>query len=61
MSRDAALIRVLSVDDHPIVLQGIAGLIALESDMQIVAEADNGREALQQFRAHRPDVTLMDL
>ena len=61
MSRDPALIRILSVDDHPIVLQGIAGLIALESDMRIVAEAANGREALQQFRTHRPDVTLMDL
>jgi DNA-binding NarL/FixJ family response regulator len=58
---DAARIRILSVDDHPIILQGIAGLIAVESDMQIVAEAANGREALQQFRKHRPDVTLMDL
>ena len=61
MSRDTAPIRILSVDDHPIILQGIAGLIAVESDMQIVAEAANGREALQQFRKHRPDVTLMDL
>ena len=61
MSQDAALIRILSVDDHPLLLQGIAGLIAVETDMRIVAEAANGREALQQFRAHRPDVTLMDL
>ena len=61
MSQDAALIRILSVDDHPLLLQGIAGLIAVETDMRIVAEAGNGREALQQFRAHRPDVTLMDL
>jgi DNA-binding NarL/FixJ family response regulator len=61
MSKDRAVIRILSVDDHPIVLQGIAGLVGVESDMQIVAEAANGREALQQFRAHRPDVTLMDL
>jgi DNA-binding NarL/FixJ family response regulator len=61
MSNDRAVIRILSVDDHPIVLQGIAGLVGVESDMQIVAEAANGREALQQFRAHRPDVTLMDL
>ena len=61
MSREDAPIRILSVDDHPLILQGIAGLISSESDMQIVAEAANGREALQQFRAHRPDVTLMDL
>jgi DNA-binding NarL/FixJ family response regulator len=60
VSTDAP-IRILSVDDHPIILQGIAGLIAVESDMQIVAEAANGREALLQFRKHRPDVTLMDL
>jgi DNA-binding NarL/FixJ family response regulator len=61
MSREDARIRILSVDDHPLILHGIAGLISSESDMQIVAEAANGREALQQFRAHRPDVTLMDL
>jgi DNA-binding NarL/FixJ family response regulator len=61
MSKDPALIRILSVDDHPLVLQGIAGLVGVESDMRIVAEAANGREALQQFRAHRPDITLMDL
>jgi DNA-binding NarL/FixJ family response regulator len=61
VSTAAAPIRILSVDDHPVILQGIAGLIAVESDMQIVAEAANGCEALQQFRKHRPDVTLMDL
>jgi DNA-binding NarL/FixJ family response regulator len=61
VSTDAAPIRILAVDDHPVILQGIAGLIAVESDMQIVAEAANGREALHQFRKHRPDVTLMDL
>jgi DNA-binding NarL/FixJ family response regulator len=61
MSSDANLIRVLVVDDHPVVRQGIAGLIAIQSDLRLVAEAATGREAIQQFRAHRPDVTLMDL
>jgi len=61
MNQDTAPIRILAVDDHPVILQGIAGLIAVESDMKIVAEAANGREALQQFRKHHPDVTLMDL
>ncbi|HWY93944.1 MAG TPA: response regulator transcription factor, partial [Steroidobacteraceae bacterium] len=54
-------IRILAVDDHPVVRQGIAGLVAVHSDMSLVAEASNGREAIQQFRAHHPDVTLMDL
>ena len=54
-------IRILAVDDHPLVRQGIAGLLAVHSDMSIVAEASNGREAIQRFRAHHPDVTLMDL
>ena len=61
MNQDTAPIRILAVDDHPVILQGIAGLIAVESDMKIVAEAANGRDALQQFRKHHPDVTLMDL
>jgi DNA-binding NarL/FixJ family response regulator len=55
------LIRVLAVDDHPVLRQGIAGLIAGQLDMRLVGEASNGREAIQQFRALRPDVTLMDL
>jgi DNA-binding NarL/FixJ family response regulator len=54
-------IRILAVDDHPVLRQGIAGLVADQSDMSLVAEASNGREAIQQFRAHHPDVTLMDL
>ncbi|MBV8052308.1 MAG: response regulator transcription factor [Acidobacteriaceae bacterium] len=54
-------IRILAVDDHPIVRQGIAGLIGIQTDMSLVAEASNGREAIQQFRTHHPDVTLMDL
>jgi DNA-binding NarL/FixJ family response regulator len=61
MNEDSKRIRILAVDDHPILRQGIAGMIADESDMTLVAEAANGREAIQQFRAHRPDVTLMDL
>ena len=59
--QNSARIQILCVDDHPIVRQGIAGLLAAEPDMAVVAEAANGREAIQQFRAHRPDVTLMDL
>ena len=61
MSAVAGPIRILAVDDHPVVRQGIAGLVAVHSDMSVVAEASNGREAIQQFRAHHPDITLMDL
>jgi DNA-binding NarL/FixJ family response regulator len=61
MSAEAGPIRILAVDDHPVVRQGIAGLVAVHSDMSVVAEASNGREAIQQFRTHHPDVTLMDL
>ena len=58
---DGAKIRILAVDDHPVFRQGIAGLIGDQADMTLVGEASNGREAIQQFRAQRPDVTLMDL
>jgi DNA-binding NarL/FixJ family response regulator len=61
MSVDPGKIRILAVDDHPIIRQGIARLIEFESDMTLVAEASTGRQAIQQFRTHRPDVTLMDL
>jgi DNA-binding NarL/FixJ family response regulator len=61
MSNDSARIRVLCVDDHPVVLQGISGLVGIQADMEVVAEATNGREAVEQFRRHMPDVTLMDL
>ena len=61
MSADAELIRVLVVDDHPLVREGIARQIELEPDMTLVAEASNGREAIQRFREHRPDITLMDM
>ena len=55
------MIRVLAVDDHPIVRDGIAKLVGTQSDMELVAEASDGREAIEQFRRHHPDVTLMDL
>jgi DNA-binding NarL/FixJ family response regulator len=55
------VIRVLSVDDHPLLRGGIAALIGIQTDMELVAEACNGREALEQFRRHHPDITLMDL
>ena len=61
MSSDPSPIRILSVDDHPLIRQGIAGLLATQADMNLIAEAANGREAIQQFRRHRPDITLMDL
>jgi DNA-binding NarL/FixJ family response regulator len=54
-------IRVLAVDDHPLLREGIAALVSNQSDMELVGEAANGREAVEQFRKHRPDVTLMDL
>ena len=54
-------IRVLSVDDHPLLREAVAALLASQSDMTLVAEASNGHEAMEQFRTHRPDVTLMDL
>src|SRR5919112_6876815 len=54
-------IRIMTVDDHPIYRGGLASLIAAYRDLQLVAEAVNGREAVEAFRQHRPDVTLMDL
>jgi DNA-binding NarL/FixJ family response regulator len=61
VSDGSAQIRILAVDDHALVRQGIAVLIGTAPDLALVAEASNGREAVQQFRAHRPDITLMDL
>jgi DNA-binding NarL/FixJ family response regulator len=61
MSVGTNLIRILAVDDHPIFRQGIVRVLAGQADMQLVGEASGGREAIQQFRALRPDITLMDL
>ena len=55
------MIRILAVDDHPLLRKGIAALVNAEPDMKLVAEASNGEEAIEMFRLHRPDVTLMDL
>ena len=58
---DQNRIRVLSVDDHALLREGIAMIIEHQSDMQLVSQASGGKEAIQQYREHRPDVTLMDL
>ena len=54
MTVDSAPIRILAVDDHQLVREGIAGFLAVQPDMTLVAQASNGREAIQQFRIHRP-------
>jgi DNA-binding NarL/FixJ family response regulator len=61
MSAGPSFIRIMTVDDHPLMRQGIAALLGAERDMDLVAEASDGEEAIAQFRLHRPDVTLMDL
>ncbi len=55
------LIRILTVDDHPLLRKGIAALVNTEPDLKMVAEASNGKEAIEAFRSYKPDVTLMDL
>src|ERR1700738_610138 len=61
MSIDPSPIRILAVDDHALLRQGIAALVNAECDMKLVAEATNGQDAIELFRLHRPAVTLMDL
>jgi DNA-binding NarL/FixJ family response regulator len=58
---DAGPIRILVVDDHPVVREGVVALVNGQADMSIVAQTSNGREAIQQFRVHHPDIVLMDL
>jgi len=61
VNNSPALIRILTVDDHALLRKGIAALLDAEPDMKLIAEASDGREAIELFREHRPDVTLMDL
>jgi DNA-binding NarL/FixJ family response regulator len=61
MTETSNPIRILTVDDHPMLREGLASVIESQPDMMLIGEAANGREAIERFRAHRPDVTLMDL
>lgn len=61
MNSTPNLIRILTVDDHPLLRKGIAALVNPEPDLKLVAEASNGKEAIEAYRVHQPDVTLMDL
>jgi DNA-binding NarL/FixJ family response regulator len=61
VSRESGVIGVLSLDNHPLLREGLAALIQIQSDMQLIGGASNGRQALEQFRTHHPGITLMDL
>ena len=61
MSIGHSLIRILTVDDHPLLRKGIAALVNTEPDMKLIGEASNGQEAIEKFRSHHPDMILMDL
>lgn len=61
MTTNLSPIRILLADDHPMLREGVAGLVADQPDMQLVGEASNGHEAIEQFRKHLPDITLLDL
>jgi len=61
VSTDSKPIRILTADDHPLLRYGISALVGAEPDMELVAQASTGQEAIEQFRLHQPDVTLMDL
>jgi DNA-binding NarL/FixJ family response regulator len=61
MKAETKTIRILAADDHALLREGIASLVGIESDMEMVAQASTGREAIEQFRRHKPDITLMDL
>jgi DNA-binding NarL/FixJ family response regulator len=61
MNNVPKMIRILAVDDHPLLRRGLAAVLNVEPDMKLVAEASNGEDAIEKFRTHRPDVVLMDL
>ena len=61
MNAETKTIRILTVDDHALLRAGIASLVEFEPDMEMVAQASTGREGIEQFRRHQPDITLMDL
>jgi DNA-binding NarL/FixJ family response regulator len=61
MNNVPKMIRILAVDDHPLLRKGLAAVVNTEPDMKLAAEASNGEDAIEKFRIHRPDVVLMDL